>query len=57
MYSVSKGNILRSKNCAVRLGLHSLTGLKQPIVYLSRLERSFGYDKVEDIETAQAVYA
>ena len=57
MYSVANGNILRSKNCAVRLGLHSLTGLKQPIVYLSRLERSFRYDKVEDIETAQAVYA
>ena len=54
MYSVSNGNFLTSKHCAVGLGLHSLTGLKQPIVYLSRLGHSTGYDKVEETETAQA---
>lgn len=54
MYSASKGNFLTSKYCAVGLGLHSLTGLKQPIVCLSRLGHSNGYDNVEEIETKQA---
>ena len=53
MYSVSNENFLTSKHCAVGLGLHSLIGLKQSTVYLSRLGHSIGYDKVEEIETAQ----
>ena len=53
MYSVSDGNFLTSKHCAVGLVLHSLTGLKQSIVYFSRLGNSIGYHKVEEIETAQ----
>ena len=40
MYSVSNENFLTSKHCAVELGLHTLTGLKQPIVYTSRLGHS-----------------
>ena len=34
MYFVSNGNFLTRKHCATGLGLHNLTGMKQPIVYL-----------------------
>ena len=54
MYSVCNGNFLLSKHCAVELGLHILTGLKQPIAYLSSLGHSIGYDKVEEIKTTLA---
>ena len=55
MYCISNGNFLTSKHCAIRLGLHNLTELKQPIVYLSRLGHLIGFDKVKEIETTQAL--
>lgn len=42
MHSVSNGNFLTNKHCAVKLGLHGLTGFKQSIVYISRLGYSIG---------------
>ena len=51
---VMNGKFLNNKHCAVGLGLHSLTGLKQPVVYLSKLGHSISYKQIEEIETAQA---
>ena len=53
-FALSKGKFLTSKHCAVGPGLHSLSGLKQPAVYLSKLGHSIRYKQIEEIETAQA---
>ena len=57
MFALSKGKFLTSKHCAIGLGLHSLTGLKQPVVYLSKLGHSISNKQIEEIETAQAELA
>ena len=54
MYAVSNGTFLTKKHYAVGMGLHSLTGMKQPIVFLSKMGHCISYDKVAEIETAQA---
>ena len=57
MFALSNGKFLTSKHCTVRRGLHSLSGLKQPVVYLSKLGHSISYKQIEEIETAQAELA
>ena len=54
---LSNGKFLTSKHCAVGLGLRSLTGLKQPVVYLSKLRHSVSYKQMEEIQTAQTELA
>ena len=54
MFVVSNGKFITPKYAAVGLGLHSLTGQKQPIKVLSHLGYSMTYDTVNEIETAQA---
>ena len=54
VHSISKGSFLQLKHTCVGLGLHSMTGMKIPIVILSRLGNSITYDVALEIETAQA---
>ena len=42
---------------ALGLGIYSMTGQKRPIVILSKLGHSVSYEKVLEIETAQAEVA
>ena len=42
------------KQAALGLGLHNITGLKSPVVFLNRLGHSISYDQVNLIEMAQA---
>ena len=42
---------------ALGLGIYSMTGQKRPIVILSKLGHSISYEKVLEIETAQAEVA
>ena len=56
MFVVSNGKFITPKYAAVGLGLHSLTGQKQPIKVLSHLGYSIMYDTVNEIETAQAEF-
>ena len=59
--ALSRGDFLTLKHTALGLGLglglHSLTGQKLPIKILSRLGHCIRYDKVMEIETAQAELA
>lgn len=55
--AISKGNFLTLKHASLGLGLHSLTGQKLPLTVLARLGHSINYDKVSEIETAQAELA
>ena len=57
IYNVSNGGFLTAKQCALGLGIHSMTGQKRPIVILSRLEHSISHDTVLETETAQAEVA
>ncbi len=57
VYAVSRGEFLTLKQTALGLGLHSLTGQKLPITMLSKLGHCITYDKVNEIETAQAELA
>ena len=57
MYQISNGQYLTLKHCSLGLGIHSATGTKDPIVVLSRLGHSITYEKVSEIETAQAEIA
>jgi len=54
IYSISNGNFLGIKHCSLGLSIHSLTGQKRPIVILSSLGHSISYEKILEIETAQA---
>ncbi len=54
LYAVSKGEFITLKHAAMGLGLHSLTGQKLPLRILSSLGHSINYDRVCEIETAQA---
>ena len=54
---MSNGKFLTLKHTALALGLHSITGLKLPIIMLSRLGHSITNDMVREIETAQAELA
>ena len=42
------------KHFLLGLGLHSITGQKKPVQIASHLGHSMTYDKVMEIETAQA---
>ena len=57
MYAVPKGEFLTLKHASVGLGLHSLTGQKLPLQVLSRLRHSMTYDRICEVETAQAELA
>ena len=57
IYNVSSGGFLTAKQCALVLGIHSMTGQKRPVVILSKLRHSISYQKVLEIETAQAEVA
>ena len=54
MLAVPNGKFVMLKQAALGLGLHNMTGLKLPVVFLNRLGRSISYDQVNLIETAQA---
>ena len=54
IYSLSRGSFLTLKHTCVGLGLHSMTGMKIPIVIMSRLGNSISYDMALEIETAMA---
>ena len=57
IYTVSNIGFLTAKQCTLGLGIHSMTGQKQPIVILYKLGHSISYEKVLQIETAQAEIA
>ena len=44
-------------HCSLGLGLHCMTGQKQPILLLSKFGHCISYEKVKEIETAQAELA
>ena len=54
LYAVSKRKFLTRKHILLGNGLHSITGLKKPITILARLRNSCNYNKVQEIQTAQA---
>ena len=54
MYALSNGEYLTLKHAALALGLHSLTGKKCPIDFVSRMGHCINYNQVRLIETAQA---
>ena len=55
--SVSNGNVATLKHILIGCGLHSLTGSKKIIQILNRLNNSCTYERVRQIETAQAELA
>ena len=57
MHTVLHGDFVTLKHATMGLGLHSLTGQKLPLVVLSRLGHSINYDRICEIETAQAELA
>ena len=57
MYQISNGQCLTLKHFSLGLGIHSATGTKDPIVVLSKLGHSITYEKVSEIEVAQAEVA
>lgn len=57
LHAVSKGNFLTEKHVLLGTGLHSMTGQKAPIRLLGKFGHSCNYDKVRQIETAQAELA
>lgn len=54
VHGVSNGKVITLKHYLLGLGLHSITGQKKPIQFLNRFGHSISYDKVMEIETAQA---
>ena len=54
MFMFSRGKFLSLKHVSLGLGMHSITGKKEPIVTLHKLGHSISYDQVARIETAQA---
>ena len=57
LYAVSKRTFLTRKHVLLGNGLHSITGLKKPITILARLGHSCNYNKIQEIQTAQAELA
>ena len=57
VYNISNRSIVTLKHCSLALGLHGMTGQKQPILLLSQLGHCISYDAVREIETAQAEIA
>ena len=57
VYNISNRPIVTLKHCSVALGLHGMTGQKQPILLLSQLGHCISYDAVREIETAQVEIA
>ena len=53
VYNISNRSILTLKHCSLALGLHGMTGQKQPILLLSQLGHCISYDAVREMETAQ----
>ena len=54
---MSNGNVATLKHILIGCGLHSLTGSKKIIQILNRLNNSCTYERVRQIETAQAELA
>ena len=54
IHGVSKGNVITAKHFLLGLGLHSLSGQKKVVQLTNRLGNCMSYDRVLDIETAQA---
>ena len=54
IHFISRGVVLTPKHFLLGLGLHSLTGQKKVVQLVSKLGHCITYDKVLDIETAQA---
>ena len=54
MFALSKGKFITLKHAALGLGLHSITGMKVPILFLNKIGHSISYDQINLIETAQA---
>ena len=57
LYAVSKRKFLTRKHVLLGNGLHSITGLKKPITISARLGHSCNYNKIQEIQTAQAELA
>ena len=57
MYSISSRKYFTLKHCSLALGLHGMTGQKEPILLLSKLGHCITYDEVREIETAQSEIA
>lgn len=57
LYNISNGKYATLKHACLGLGIHSLTGMKTPIIQLHRPGHSISYDMVRRIETAQAELA
>ena len=57
LYAVSKRKFLTRKHVLLGNGLHSITGLKKAITVLARLGHSCNYNKIQEIQTAQAELA
>ena len=57
MSNISNGQFLTLKHYSLGLGIHSKRGTKDPTIVLSRLEHSITYEKVLEIEAAQAEVA
>ena len=54
IHGVSKGNVITAKHFLLGLGLHRLSGQKKVVQLTNRLGNCMSYDRVLDIETAQA---
>ena len=54
VHFLSNGNILTLKHTLVACGLHSMSGSSKLVKILHRLNNSCSYDRVREIETAQA---
>ena len=54
VHAISRGRVITDKHFLIALGLHNLTGQGKVIDVLIRLGHCMLYNKVRDIETAQA---
>ena len=54
VYFLSNGNVLTLKPTLVGCGLHSMEGSSKSVKILYKLNNSISYDRVREIETAQA---
>ena len=57
IHGVSRGSVITSKHFLLGLGLHNITGQKKVVQLANRFGHSISYDKVCDIELAQALKA
>ena len=57
IHVISRGKVMTEKHFLLGLGIHNITGQKLPIKILHELGHSIEYNKVCEIETAQAELA